>query len=88
MIIRMYSVYDSKLTVFDRPWFAMRDEAALRAFADAINDGTGPGASWAKHPEDYSLFFVGEFDDETGDLIPSKVKNLVTASSLKKIQEV
>lgn len=84
MITKVFSVFDSKLATFGRPWFQMTDAAALREFADAVNDGSNPNNQWHSHPEDFSLYLVGQFDDQQGELIPCAPSSLVTASSLIK----
>lgn len=41
---------------------------AIRQFMDAINNTeSGP---MAQHPDDFDLYNVGEFNDETGELTP------------------
>lgn len=82
MIMKVFSVFDAKLATFGRPWFQMTDAAALREFSDAVNDGSNPNNQWHTHPEDFSLFVIGEFDDQSGELIPRTPLSLVTASSL------
>lgn len=82
MILKVYSVFDSKLATFDRPFYMQTDAAAIRGFSDAVNDPNGPVSSWNKHPEDYSLFYLGEFDDQDGTILTTVTKSLVTASAL------
>jgi len=65
MIYRCYSVRDLKAAAFAPPFFLGRDEVAVRTFSDALAD---PGHPMAAHPEDYQLFYLGEFNDETGRL--------------------
>lgn len=84
MIKKMYSVFDSKLATFGLPWFQMTDAAGLREFSDAVNDGSNPNNQWHRHPEDFSLFHIGDFDDQTGEVVPCVPRSLVTASSLVK----
>lgn len=84
MIMKVFSVFDAKLATFGRPWFQMTDAAALREFADAVNDGSNPNNQWHSHPEDFSLFVLGQYDDQSGELIPCNPLSLVTASSLVK----
>jgi len=62
-IQQVFSVYDSKVEAFLRPWFVETKGAAIRAFADSIKDTNVPMAA---HPEDYTLFHMGEFDNKTG----------------------
>lgn len=63
MILQAFSIYDSKAAAYAPPFFMARMELALRAFKDLVAD---PGSQVHKHPEDYSLYLVGEFDDNTG----------------------
>lgn len=57
------SVYDSKAKCFITPFFMQNTEVAKRLFQQAIND---PAHNISKNPSDYTLFHVGEFDDDTG----------------------
>lgn len=59
------SIFDSKAEIFSRPIFAHAAGALLRAFEDAVNDSK---SEYARHPADYTLFIVGEFDDQSGDV--------------------
>lgn len=82
MILRVYSVFDSKLAAFGRPWYELKDASAIRVFTDAVNDGSNVNNQWHKHPEDFSLYYLGEFDDGLGELIPSRPLILVTAAAV------
>lgn len=63
MIIQMFSVYDEKTELFAQPFPSGTQESALRSFGDALVDS---GSLLFKHPEDFSLYHVGSFDDNTG----------------------
>ncbi len=63
MLLRAFSVYDSKVEAYMRPFFMQTEAEALRAFRETVNDGQ---SSFFKHPEDYTLFKVGTFDESTG----------------------
>lgn len=63
MIIQIFAIYDSKAGQFFSPNFYVNKATALRAFVDLVNDSTKP---FQKHPEDYALFHIGEYDDEKG----------------------
>lgn len=65
---RMYSVYDRKTLVYLPPYFALTDGAAIRTLSDAVADRNN---MLAKHPNDYVLYFVGEFDDTNGQVLPA-----------------
>lgn len=85
MKMKMYSVFDSKLAVFSFPRSGLRDAAIIREFSDAVNNVSEPNNQWAKHPEDFSVFYLGEFDDELGTFDSHQPKCLVTASAVKEV---
>jgi hypothetical protein len=61
---KIYNVYDMKIKVWGKPNFAFRNTAeALRSFEIAINEA---GTQFNRHPEDYAMYEIGTFDDETG----------------------
>lgn len=60
MILRMYTIFDSKAEVYLQPFCMKAKGEAIRAFADHVNDGQ---SQFSKHPEDFTLFELGEFDD-------------------------
>lgn len=59
----MFAVYDSKAKVYCRPFFVAVEAVALRAFEGGANDES---LEMGRHPEDFSLHQLGEFDDDTG----------------------
>lgn len=89
MILKVFSVFDSKLSTYDNPFYFTTEAAAIRAFSDQVNDqsGQGPFAKWSRHPEDYSLFIVGQFDDQLGKLQAQTPESLITASSLVDVKK-
>lgn len=71
-INRMYSVFDRKSLIWSPPISQPTDASAVRSLAEAVSDNNHP---IGKHPSDYVLFFIGEFDDAKGLL--SSVNPLV-----------
>lgn len=69
MITKAFSIYDSKALVFNPPFFALTVPAALRMFSDLANDKQ---STVYKHPGDYVLYGIGEYDDSNGSLIAYK----------------
>ncbi len=63
MLHKVVSIYDVKAQAFMKPIFVQSHGAAVRSFGDAVNDAQ---TEFHKHPEDYSMFSMGEFDDDTG----------------------
>lgn len=81
MMTMCFSVFDTKAAVFGTPFFMPREAMAIRSFEDLTNDGK---SLVFNHPEDFSLYHVGDFDDDSGEMVPVKPRNLVTAASLLK----
>lgn len=62
MTQRLYTVYDEKAEAFLPPFFVPAHGIALRAFKDCINS---KDHQFGKHPADYTLFYLGDWDDVT-----------------------
>lgn len=77
----MFSVFDVKSATYRTPLFMQREGMAIRAFADLVNE---PDNLVAKHPEDFTLVHVGDFDDETAEIVSQKPRVICTAASLVK----
>ena len=60
-----FSVYDNAIKAYGRPWFARNEAEALRSFRLEV---ANPDSFMAKSPADFTLFMVGSFDDNTGEL--------------------
>lgn len=74
------SVFDAKAEAFMQPVFVQAKGQAIRSFSDAINDAS---TNFGKHPEDYTLFVVGEWDELDGTLYPAPAPEcIVTGISL------
>lgn len=63
MIHHVFTVHDAKSEAYLPPFHLQTKGQAIRAFTDCVND---PNHQFAKHPEDYTLFELGEFDDHNG----------------------
>jgi len=81
MIHKMFTVYDSKSETYTPPFFDHAPGRALRTFSDCCNDS---GHQFGKHPEDYTLFECGEFDDSTGSITQDNIESLAQGLQLLK----
>lgn len=77
-MIKLYS-YKDELTGFAAPFVFKNDGDAIRSFKTMVNDDT---TIFAASPKDYSLYSIGEFNEETGEIKTDIVK-LVDALSVK-----
>lgn len=63
MILKAFAIYDSKALCYGVPFFMASVGSAVRAFGDLANDRQ---STVSKHPSDYVLYGIGEYDDNTG----------------------
>lgn len=62
---KLYSVYDEVAQHYHPPFVQANDQVARRSFMMLCRT---PESDIGKSPRDFRLFFVGEWDDETGVL--------------------
>ena len=63
MITQVCAVRDVKTEMFSQPLFYVTKGVAVRSFADEVQR---EGSEIGMHPEDYALFYLGTYNDETG----------------------
>lgn len=61
----VFSVYDSAAKRFLQPFFAETVEVACRMMRQLVNK---QDHSFNRFPEDFTLFHLGTFDGETGEM--------------------
>jgi len=66
MVLKVFSIFDVKASVFSQPFFSTHNGTALRSFSDLVGE---QGTSVCKHPEDFKLYCLGEYDDNSGALL-------------------
>lgn len=64
---KVFSVYDSKMGCYARPFHTKTLGEAMRSWSDFVNER---GTAANNHPEDFTLFELAEFDEDTGLFIP------------------
>lgn len=60
MKLNIYTVYDEKATAYLQPFFQPNDAMAIRIMENTLMNAE---SMFANHPEDYTLYKIGEFDD-------------------------
>jgi hypothetical protein len=65
MIQIIVSVKDRAAGAFGRPFFVPSVGIAIRSFADEVNRQADDN-QMNKHPDDFDLYDLGTYDDETG----------------------
>lgn len=65
MKAQIFAIYDSKAESYLQPLFSTNNQTALRQFTQACQDEE---SNFNRHAADYTLFAIGEFDDQTGNI--------------------
>ena len=76
MRTQLYSVYDTIAAVFNKPFTEHNDESAKRAFTNS--------ASEQPNINDYALYHLGEYDDNSGVITPVTPVRIMTGLEIKK----
>lgn len=63
--MNVYSIFDKKSGTYNTPFFCLTDGVAVRSLSDLVKDVR---TTVAMHPADFSLVFIGCFDEVTGQL--------------------
>lgn len=66
-ILTIVSVKDRAIDSYNRPFYVPTIGAAIRSFTDEVNR---KDSEMQAHPEDYDLYDLGTFDDQTGTFLP------------------
>lgn len=63
MKFKLFAIYDDKVGAYTVPFSKATVGAGIRTFDDLVND---PKSEIGRHPEDYTLYLLGDYDDQTG----------------------
>jgi hypothetical protein len=78
---KFVAVYDKVGECFANPVLVPTAAAAVRSFTDQVNQN---GSDLNKHAEDFQLWELGTFNDNTGEMVPEK-KMLIEALTVKTV---
>lgn len=80
MRVGIFSIFDTAANAFLQPFFSANEGVAKRAFAHAVNS---PESDFNRHFQDYSLYLVGWFDDDKGEISAESPTHLGAGASFK-----
>jgi hypothetical protein len=69
--VKLYAIYDQAMQMYLQPFPAHSNAHAIRSFSDHANEA---GTPVNKHPEDYSLDYIADFDEQTGNMTGNPVR--------------
>lgn len=73
---QIYAVFDTCAGIYDSPHFANSDDVVRRQFTDIATAADNP---ISKHPEHYSLWRLGAWDNVNGKIVNETNECLCTA---------
>jgi len=73
----IYAVKDIVAEEFQPPFFLKNDAVAIKEFGKACENKE---TQWNQFPQDYSLYYLGNFDTETGKIDSKESKQLANAT--------
>lgn len=76
--LNAYAVKDIQSQLFTNPYFLQNDTVALRSFETACKT---ENHQFNKYPEDFSMYHIGTYNIETGELISTTPKQISNATS-------
>lgn len=65
-VYQVVAVRDRAANAFSMPQFYVSTEVARRNFGQLVNDVKEGNNVVNQHPEDFDMFLLGTYDDETG----------------------
>lgn len=84
MQLKMFSIRDTKAQAYNRPFYAHTHGEAERMITSAVHDPQS--GLLHQYPEDFDLFLVGTFDDQSGKIEPLPTpEHIAKAIDFKKI---
>ena len=63
--LKIFAVRDQAVDAFNRPFFSPSRGLAVRSFTDEVNRSDPANPMYAHH-EEFVLYELGQFDEETG----------------------
>lgn len=82
MIHKVLAVFDKKMEAFARPFHVPTLGMGVRSFMDEVKREADDNQMW-KHPEDYSLWVLCDFDEELGVFQLTEKRLLLEAGEVK-----
>lgn len=74
--MKIYAIKDNAIEAYGQPIFVRAQGQAVRSFTDECKNTE---SQLHKHPADYDLYYIGEYDDETGRITPAEPERVARA---------
>lgn len=82
MKLVIITMRDSKVGIYLQPMTALSAPSAVRDLQEGVN-APNKELPWQKFPQDFDIYKCGEFDSDTGKLLPQEPEFLLNLGTLK-----
>lgn len=79
-MLKIYAVKDNAIETYGNPFFVKAQGAAIRSFMDECKNTE---SAFNKHPADYDLYHLGEYNEETGLITSNEPERVARAIDYK-----
>lgn len=79
----VFSIYDHKAKAYSQPFHMVNEALAIRAFTANVNN---PESAISTNPEDFTLYKLGSFDDNSGIFDSMEPQPIIKAIQVKEEQ--
>lgn len=73
MKTNLYSLFDKKSSFHAKPITHQNNETLFRELINMLQDQNNKEVQFVKNPEDFYIFKLGTYDDNSGEIIPDLV---------------
>lgn len=79
MLVNAYTLHDVKAASYSPPFFAAAHGLATRMVMELAQDAS---TTVGRHPADFTLYCVGRFNTESGEVLPAVREHIADVVSL------
>lgn len=80
-MIKIYVIYDMVADFYSQPFYLKNDLIAKREITTLVNDQSQPNI-FNTNTKDKVLYSIGEFDENTAEIVPTKKTKIFGLSEL------
>lgn len=77
--MKIVTIRDRAVDAYGQPIFVQALGQAMRSFSDEINSKE---STLNKHPDDYDLYHIGDYDQDTGLITPKQPEMIAVGKNL------
>lgn len=78
------TIFDRAAGAYGQPFYSTTPSHAIRSFADAVQR-RDPDNVMNRHPDDFELYVLGKYDDQTGLFETHAPEQIAMGKQLKQI---